>query len=333
MSGPAEPSADDPALDPGVLAPLPLLEVQGWTAVARLGGLAILPWRPQARQAEAAGLTTLPRISAGLPSHAQALVRVTKGRTAVEADLAAAWSALTPGGRLVVAGPKDLGIASVVKRLESLLGPGETLAQRAHQKVVAWTRGVQSLPCPTTPRVALGDGSDVTLGTAPGVFSHDALDEGTATLLAVLADLPAPSRVADLGCGAGHLGLAALRRWPQATAWLGDADHRAVTVAQGNAQDLGLAGRATVAWWDAQEALPTGGFDLILTNPPAHAGAATSTDAAHAMFRVARGALAPGGRLVVVANRQLPYERPLAQLGCLTTMPSGPRFKVCVCHG
>ena len=331
MSGPADLPTDDPALDPGVLLPGPLVEFQGWTAVARHGGLAVLPWRTQARQADSAGLATSPRVPA--TAFPQALVRLTKGRVAVEADLAEAWGTLTPGGRLVLTGPKDLGITSAVKRLEALLGPGEVVAQRAHQKVVAWVRTATALPRPTTPRVALGDGSDLTLGTAPGVFSHDALDEGTATLLAVLHDLPEPRALADLGCGVGHLGLAALRRWPAATAWLGDADHRAVTVATDNARDLGLAPRATVAWWDAHEPLPITGLDLVLTNPPAHAGAATSTDAALAMFRTAHAALAPGGRLVVVANRQLPYERPLAQLGRVTTMPSGSRFKVCVCHG
>jgi len=331
MSGPADPCADDPALDDGVLAPGPLLEVQGWTAVARQGGTAVLPWRPQARTATAAGLTTAPCVPTSTWS--QALVRLTKGRTAVDADVAAAWNALAPAGRLVLAGPKDLGIASAVRRLNDLLGEGSVLAQRAHQKVVAWQRTSAVLSVPTTPDVPLGDGSDLRLATAPGVFSHDALDEGTATLLACLKDLPAPRRLADLGCGAGHLGLAALRRWTDAHGWLGDADHRAVTAATANAATLGVAGRTTVAWWDAQEALPVHDLDLVLMNPPAHAGAAVSTDAAHAMFRAARAALAPGGVLAVVANRQLPYERPLAHLGRVTTMPSGPRFKVLLCHG
>lgn len=331
MSGPADPTADDPALDDGVLTPGPLLEVQGWTAVARHGGAAVLPWRAQARTATAAGLITNPVVPPG--TWHEALVRLTKGRAAVEADLANAWNALAADGRLVLAGPKDLGIASAVKRMESLVGPATVLAQRAHQKIVAWNRTATVLSAPTTPDVPLGDGSDLRLATAPGVFSHDALDEGTATLLACLDDLPSPRRLADLGCGAGHLGLAALRRWPDATAWLGDADHRAVTVATANAMALGLGGRATVAWWDAQEALPATDLDLVLMNPPAHAGAAVSTDAAHAMFRAARAALAPGGVLAVVANRQLPYERPLALMGRVTTMPSGPRFKVLLCHG
>jgi 16S rRNA (guanine1207-N2)-methyltransferase len=61
--------------------------------------------------------------------------------------------------------------------------------------------------------------------------------------------------------------------------------------------------------------LPRGGFDLVLLNPPCHAGTANDLATAKAMFRIAAGAVVPGGRLLVVANRQLPYEADLAALG------------------
>jgi 16S rRNA (guanine1207-N2)-methyltransferase len=137
--------------------------------------------------------------------------------------------------------------------------------------------------------------------------------------------------VLDLGCGAGHLGLAALARWPGARAWLVDADARAVAAA-----GAALAGRtaggaapaAIVVWWDIGEPLPATGFDLVLCNPPCHAGSAVDLEVARAMFRIADGALVPGGRLLVVANRQLPYEADLAALGRVAVVEQAGGFKV-----
>ena len=328
MSGPTDGvpgHRDDPALDHGVLLDAPLLEFHGWTAVARHGGVPVLPWRPQARAAEA--FQPVPHPPAG--TWPQALVRLTKGRAGVMADVAAAWQAVAPGARLTIVGAKELGIASHIRRLNELLGPGAILAQRAHQTVAAWTRREAiTLPAPPSTSVPLGDDSTTMLTVPPGVFSGDGLDAGTAALLAVLPQLPAPHRVADLGCGAGHLGLAALRRWTTATAWMGEADHRAVMAAQTNAEHLGVAQRVAITWWDAAEPLPGPAYDLILCNPPCHAGAAVSCTVAESMFRSASAALTLHGALIVVANRQLPYEQPLARCGRLTTLVQDARFKV-----
>jgi len=58
VSAPAPiPSAsDDTALDPEVLAPGPVLEFNGWRAVQRQGGEALLCWREQHLLAQAAGV-------------------------------------------------------------------------------------------------------------------------------------------------------------------------------------------------------------------------------------------------------------------------------------
>jgi 16S rRNA (guanine1207-N2)-methyltransferase len=48
-------------------------------------------------------------------------------------------------------------------------------------------------------------------------------------------------------------------------------------------------------------------------NPPFHAGRASEPDIGKAFVRAASSALKPGGRLLMVANRKLPYEHTLAQ--------------------
>jgi 16S rRNA G1207 methylase RsmC len=171
----------------------------------------------------------------------------------------------------------------------------------------------------------------------PGVFSHDELDAGTQLLMDGLAQLPTPRGVVDLGCGAGHVGLWALHLFPQAHAWLCDGDARAVRSARENAERLGYTARTQVAWWDAFEPFPwqfcaspsttENAPDLVVINPPCHAGTATDYAVARQLFSVARQ-IAPQGRMLIVANRQLPYETELARLGTVTTMADNKRFKL-----
>lgn len=318
MSGapPAADAADDLLLDEGVLEPVPTVEFHGWSVVARHGGTAVLPWRAHARaagdlpqQPSAAGL-------AGLAGFRQAVVRIGKGRAATEADIAAAWTALAPDGRLLIAGFNDIGIATWAKRLAARLGaPGTVLANRARGRVVAFSRTSAALIAPAPTTVPLPDGTPLTV--APGVFSGDGLDGGTQALLTVLAEESDASSVADVGCGAGHLGLAAQRRFPAARVWLLDADARAVACAQAN-----LPG-GEVRWWDDQDPWPAGEVDLALLNPPCHAGSALDLGIARRLFAVVRAR-----RLLVVANRQLAYEDDLAALGTLEMRLDDGRFKV-----
>jgi 16S rRNA (guanine1207-N2)-methyltransferase len=49
-------------------------------------------------------------------------------------------------------------------------------------------------------------------------------------------------------------------------------------------------------------------YDSIVMNPPFHKGAAADPEIGVGMIRAAAKALKPGGRLIMVANRQLPYE-------------------------
>ncbi|WP_116091278.1 peptide chain release factor N(5)-glutamine methyltransferase [Sphingomonas crusticola] len=77
----------------------------------------------------------------------------------------------------------------------------------------------------------------------------------------------APRRVLDLGTGSGALLLAALAQWPEATGVGVDMSEAALAVARANAERLELAARADFihAGW---EAASSGGFDLVLCNPP-----------------------------------------------------------------
>jgi 16S rRNA (guanine1207-N2)-methyltransferase len=53
-------------------------------------------------------------------------------------------------------------------------------------------------------------------------------------------------------------------------------------------------------------------YDLIVMNPPFHQGRAAEPAIGQGMIRAASAALKPGGRLMMVANRGMPYEPVLA---------------------
>lgn len=326
-------AADELVLDPGVLRNEPICEFQGTMALPQCGGVAVLPWRAEWLEAQARELRSFPSAQQLLDAQFhQCLVHLQKSRAATWQDLADAWHHLQPGGQLLFCGGNKLGITSAVKRLAGELGQRpRILANRRHARIVAFERDSKDGPVPpeTNPfDVPIANHEAITLLTKPGVFSAQRLDSGTKLLLNHLQDCDPPDRILDLGCGVGPLGLSALKVWPNASALLLDGDARAIDCAQLNAEALGLQSRCEAQWWDAQEATPLSEFDLVLLNPPFHGGKEVNLDAAHAMFEAASLAVAPGGIILIVANRTLPYESALRQLGEVKTLQNSAGYKV-----
>ncbi len=77
-----------------------------------------------------------------------------------------------------------------------------------------------------------------------------------------------PTRILDLCCGSGCIGLAAAMAFPEATLVLADLSPDALAVAAMNVEFHGLEERATLVESDLFDALADETFDLILTNPP-----------------------------------------------------------------
>ena len=71
-------------------------------------------------------------------------------------------------------------------------------------------------------------------------------------------------------------------------------------------------------------------YDVIVTNPPFHApGRTERPDIGRRFIAVAAEALAPGGRLWLVANRHLPYEAVLGEaFGQVRTVAERDGYKV-----
>ena len=276
------------------------------------------PFKPEADRLQRIGIGLLDEDALPQAAHALVLVLPPRQREEARALLARACAAAAPGGTVVMSVANDEGAKSREADLRHLAGEVSTLSK--HHCRVCWTRPGAGLDGDLLARwkeadaprtVASGDPAGAGFHSRPGVFAWDRVDAASR----MLADaLPADLRgsVADFGAGWGYLSLQVLARCPQVTALdLYEADARALALARANLSDARVPVR--FHWHDVAAGVP-GRFDAIVCNPPFHAlGRGDRPDIGCAFIAAAAGALAPGGRLWLVANRHLPYEQALGE--------------------
>jgi 16S rRNA (guanine1207-N2)-methyltransferase len=219
--------------------------------------------------------------------------------------LAQGLRALKVGGTMTALAPKAKGGSRLAKELKAF---GLEVAEdaRRHHRIcdVVRTEGLDLDDALTegAPRLS----PELGLWTQPGVFSWDRIDPGTALLL---SRLPAQAGVgADLGCGLGLLAHGVLASPAVTGLTLVDIDRRAVECARRNVNEP----RAEVVWADVR--LGAAGLkelDFVVMNPPFHDGGAEDRALGAAFIAAAAQALRSGGKLLMVANRHLPYEAAL----------------------
>ncbi len=246
---------------------------------------------------------------------------------------------LRPGGRVLLAGGNHEGAKSAARMLERLFGHAKLLEQHSSHRLVMATRPAvpsdvpDDLQTPFTDPGAFREipvvvrGHAFTMFTRPGVFSWDHLDEAT-EILAGLLDVEPHARVLDIGCGAGVLGAVAAKLAPAGAVCLLDADDEAVRCATRTLAGAGIT-NARILLSDVAGAVLTEQFDVVVANPPFHVGKQTDLDVPRQFIIDAFDVLKPGGRLLLVANRTLPYEAMLSeQFGAYRSVYDGRRFKV-----
>ena len=165
--------------------------------------------------------------------------------------------------------------------------------------------------------------------TAPGMFSHDRIDPGSRLLA---ENLPASCRgaAADFGAGWGYLAAALAR----AHGGL-DSDRplrgglRLAGGGEANLAGMPDGPELGFFWHDLAAEKPGRTYELVVMNPPFHQARAAEPGLGKAMISAAASALRPGGRLIMVHNRGLPYDRTLeAAFADVTEIAADAAFRV-----
>lgn len=177
-----------------------------------------------------------------------------------------------------------------------------------------------TLPAPTSLMQGYQAGG-LSFQALPGVFGRHQMDMGGRFLLETLErqSIPVLGRVCDLGCGNGLLGLSLKSRQPELDLVMTDDSLAAVLSARHNIEinstlldDPAISQTISVVHGDTLSAVD-GPLDTIICNPPFHDGHRQMTNLAERMFSQSAKRLQPDGRLIVVANRHLPYLPKLKQ--------------------
>lgn len=254
-------------------------------------------FRPEFLALESAGYQVAPQVDEhGFDS---AIVLLHRSRQVNEALIARAHNAVREGGAVVVAGP----VKSSIKALRKWVGARAEIAHNVakhHAVAFRFLRQGGVWPLLNVQQQA-GDYS-----TFAGTFSADRLDKGS-ILLARHFGAHIGGHVADFGAGWGFLSAELLKVAPDVESIaLYEADQTALICARENLKPW--ANKAQFHWLDVTRETPLVFYDHIIMNPPFHTDRAADTGLGQAFINAAARALKPGGSLLMVANRNLPYE-------------------------
>jgi 16S rRNA (guanine1207-N2)-methyltransferase len=263
-------------------------------------------FRPSLRALETTGHKVTPRGQGS--GHEASLILAGRHRGQNELRIAEALERTVPGGLILVAGSKDDGIAPLRKRVGELVALEGHLPK--HHGIAFWFQRPAGDEAAKALRAANPDMLvEGRFHTAPGMFSFDHVDTGS-KLLAEHLPRDLRGHVADFCAGWGYLSAEVLARCPGVTGLdLYEADFEALEAAKGNVTSE--KGPTRFFWTDLLAEPAEQRYDAIVMNPPFHRARAAEPEIGAGMIRAAAKALRTGGRLFMVANRQLPYESTL----------------------
>ncbi|MGF1693402.1 16S rRNA (guanine(1207)-N(2))-methyltransferase RsmC [Photobacterium kagoshimensis] len=167
-------------------------------------------------------------------------------------------------------------------------------------------------------------GTELTIRSLPGVFSHGEFDKGSELLLNTLPKLR--GKVLDFGCGAGVIGAVMKTNNPSIELELCDISALAIESAKETFKINNLEAKFTAT--DVYAELP-GSYNYLISNPPFHAGLKTFYTATEDFIAQAPQHLHDDGALIIVANSFLQYP-PLIEksLGECRTAASTNKFNI-----
>jgi 16S rRNA (guanine1207-N2)-methyltransferase len=245
------------------------------------------------------------------------LVLASRHRAENEMRLAEAIQRVQPGGLVVMAGSKEEGVGALRERLAkgSATEPAVPLGGHLskYHGMVFWLARTPQADAFAAQAIEWHRRRPLAAGrfrTAPSSFSHDRIDTGS-KLLADCLPASLDGAVADFCAGWGFLAVEAAARGARRVD-LYEADYASLEAARDNMARLAPATPARSFWHDLVGEPVAERYDAIVMNPPFHQSRAAEPSLGAALIAAAAKATRKGGRLFLVANRQLPYEGPLA---------------------
>lgn len=237
-----------------------------------------------------------------------ALYLATRQKEENRYNLARLWALLPEGGIVLAAQHNNFGAKSLEKDLKSLAGDVSVLTKFHSRAIWAVKSGATDAEL-LGQWLALGRPVTVagsSLAAAPGMFSAQGIDAGSALLARSLpTDLAGVG--ADLGAGWGYLSHHVLSHCLAVTHLdLYEAEKLALDMAKANLS--GFATKTAFYWVDLQVQGLKRRYDFIVCNPPMHQLDVQDIALGQKIVSGGLAALAPHGRMFIVANRHLPYE-------------------------
>ena len=236
----------------------------------------------EAARPDGAKLFFAPRYDEMAGMHDLAVIFLPKGKELIEFVFSSVSKTLEHGAGVIVVGPKKSGIRSCKPLVEKYFGSVLSSRSARHCVLIEAEKTVDAELFEGKKSYSVEVfGKELHVVTLPGVFSHGQLDEGTGVLLAHLdAGRVTFKKALDFGCGAGVIGVA-------------------LKLARPGKKDV--------------FSHVTRRYDLIVSNPPYHAGLMTDFSVTERLIGEANRHLTRSGRLVIVTNAFGKYASHLRQ--------------------
>lgn len=159
------------------------------------------------------------------------------------------------------------------------------------------------------------------------LFSREKLDIGTRFFLDYIPKGPF-SRILDLGCANGILGIKAKMLNPQSQIDFSDESYMAIQSAEMNYRQY-FTDQAKYHWTNCFEDGSDNTLDLVLCNPPFHQGNTIGDFIAWQMFQDSYRCLKSGGKILIVGNSHLGYHHKLKKIfGQYKLVASNKKFVI-----
>lgn len=244
------------------------------------------------------------------------LIKVPKTLAYLEFLLQQLREVLSPETLVVAAGKVNMIHNSTLNLFEQYIGTTKTSLAKKKSRLIFSLVEAQNVPEKEIPITWEMEKQQWKIHNHANVFSRNHLDIGGRFLMDNLPEGDF-SKIVDLGCGNGIVGMAAAAAYPEAQITFIDESYMAIDSTRINM----LKNLPEEQTENTRFVVNNGlvgfkprSYDLILCNPPFHQQQAITDNIAWSMFNDARFCLVEGGELVIVGNRHLDYQDKLERI-------------------